>query len=84
MNFPSPHARRAALVLTFLAALSSVWFGVRTYGSFVLLRSAYHVGMPQSSSVRGWMTIRYVATIYRVPEIVLIAHLGLPLDISSV
>jgi membrane protein DedA with SNARE-associated domain len=56
---------------------------MRTYGSFVLLRSAYHVGMPQSSSIRGWMTIRYVATIYRVPEIVLIAHLSLPLDISS-
>ena len=83
MNFRSPHARRAALVLTVLAALSSVWFGMRTYNSFVLLRSAYHVGMPQSSSVRGWMTIRYVATIYRVPESVLIAHLGLPPDISS-
>jgi membrane protein DedA with SNARE-associated domain len=55
---------------------------MRTYGSFVLLRSAYHVGMPQSSSVRAWMTIRYVATIYRVPESVLIAHLGLPRDIS--
>jgi len=39
--------------------------------------------MPLSSSIRGWMTIRYVATTYRVPEIVLIAHLGLPLDISS-
>jgi len=39
--------------------------------------------MPLSSSIRGGMTIRYVATIYRVPEIVLIAHLGLPLDISS-
>ena len=83
MNLRSPRARRAALVLTFLAALSSVWFGVRTYGSFVLLRSAYHAGMPLSSSIRGGMTIRYVATIYRVPEIVLIAHLGLPLDISS-
>jgi membrane protein DedA with SNARE-associated domain len=83
MNFRSPHARRAALVLTVLAALSSVWFGMRTYSSFVLLRSAYQVGMPQSSSVRGWMTIRYVATIYRVPESILIAHLGLPPDISS-
>ena len=83
MNFRSPHARRAALVLTVLAALSSVWFGMRTYNSFVLLRSAYQVGMPQSSSVRGWMTIRYVATIYRVPESILIAHLGLPPDISS-
>jgi hypothetical protein len=83
MKLRSARARRAALVLALFAALSSVWFSLRTYHSFVLLRSAYHVGMPQSSSVRGWMTIGYVATIYRVPEILLIARLGLPLDISS-
>src|SRR4029450_2373796 len=83
MNFRSPQSRRAALFLTVLAALSSVWFGMRTYSSFVLLRSAYQVGMPQSSSVRGWMTIRFVATVYRVPESFFIAHLGLPPDISS-
>src|SRR5436305_1042260 len=82
MNLRSACARRTALVLAILAALSSIWFSLRTYHSFVLLRSAYHVGMPQSSSVRGWMTIRYVAEIYRVPEIHLIARLGLPLEIS--
>jgi membrane protein DedA with SNARE-associated domain len=60
--------------------VSSLWFGPRTYGSFLLLRSAYEVGMPQSASVRAWMTLRYVAAAYRVPEAVLIARLGLPTE----
>jgi membrane protein DedA with SNARE-associated domain len=62
------------------ALVSSLWFGLRTYGSFLLLRSAYEVGMPQSGSIRAWMTLRYVAAAYRVPEAVLIARLGLPTE----
>jgi membrane protein DedA with SNARE-associated domain len=57
-----------------------VWFGLRTYGSFLLLRSAYEVGMPQSAGVRAWMTLRYVAATYRVPEAALIARLTLPVE----
>jgi membrane protein DedA with SNARE-associated domain len=62
------------------ALVFSVWFGLRTYGSFLLLRSAYEVGMPQSGSLRAWMTLRYVAAAYRVPEAVLIARLTLPVE----
>jgi len=74
--------RRIALTLALLAAIATVWFGMRTHGSLLLLRSAYQVGMPQSSSIRGWMTLRYVAKTYRTPEEVLLARLGLPSDTS--
>ena len=39
--------------------------------------------MPQSSSIRAWMTLRYVAATYRAPEPLLIARLGLPADTPS-
>jgi membrane protein DedA with SNARE-associated domain len=43
-----------------------------------LLRSAYEIGLPTAGNVRGWMTLRYVSTSYRVPEGALIARLDLP------
>lgn len=80
-KFQSRWTRRLALAVAVLAAASAILFGVRSYGSLVLLRSAYQVGLPQSSNVRGWMTLRYVATTYRVSEAQLIARLGL--DVNS-
>lgn len=65
--------------MLFLAALLATgWFGVRSYGSFLLLRSASDLGMTEVSSIRAWMTLRYVATTYRVSETQLIMRLGLP------
>jgi membrane protein DedA with SNARE-associated domain len=72
--------RSAILVLVVASLSASIWFGLRTYRSVVLLRSAYEVGMPLSGSVRGWMTLRYVALTYRVPEALLTTRLALPLD----
>lgn len=77
ISVPSNWTRRAALALLIASLSASVWFGWRTYSSYLLLRSAYEVGLPQSGSVRGWMTLRYVAATYRVPEALLIARLGL-------
>jgi membrane protein DedA with SNARE-associated domain len=51
---------------------------LRSYGSFLLLRSAYEVGRPQVSSLRAWMTLDHVAATYRVPADKLIARLDLP------
>jgi membrane-associated protein len=74
--------RRTAALVLLLSAISAAWFGVRTYGSFLLLRSAYDVGMPQISHLRGWMTLRYLSTTYQVPEFLLVTRLGLPQDTS--
>ncbi len=72
--------RRAALVLVVLFALPTLWFAMRSYGSFLLLRSAYEAGAPKTSSIRPWMTLAYVAGAYHVPASALIGGLGRPSD----
>ena len=74
--------RGAVLSLAAVAALAALLFGLRTYRSFVLLRSAYAVGAPDVGSVRPWMTLGYVAGAYRVSEAALAQRLGLPSDID--
>jgi len=69
--------RRALIALCAVAALASVLFALRTTWSLQLLRSAYAVGAPGVSSLRPWMTLRYVASTWRVPEAALIERLGL-------
>ena len=70
--------RWAAIMVFALALIPTLAFGMRTYRSFQLLQSAYAAGAPETSLIRPWMTVRYVATRYRVPEDALIARLGLP------
>ena len=70
--------RGIAVGVVVVAALLTVLFGLRTYGSFLLLRSAYETGAPRTSSIRPWMTLAYVAAAYRTPNSVLAEHLGLP------
>lgn len=78
ISFRSKRARRVAAAILALAILPSLWFGVRSYGSLLLLRSAYELGVPTVSNVRGWMTLRYVATTFHVPADALAARLNLP------
>lgn len=73
---------RIWLLVVVLSALASIFFGLRSYGSFQLLRSAYEAGRPQLSSLRAWMTLDHVATAYHVPLNDLIPRLGLPTDTS--
>lgn len=69
------------LIALFVAAtVPTVVFGLRSYHSLLLLRSAYAVGAPDVSGIRPWMTLRYVDETYRVSETALIARLGLPAD----
>ena len=65
------------MALCVLLLLASIGFGLRAYVSMQLMRSAYAAGLPGVSSLRGWMTLRYVATTYRAPESALLARLGL-------
>lgn len=76
------HRARILLGVIALSALASIFFGLRSYSSLLLLRSAYEVGRPQVSSVRAWMTLDHVAATYRVPLQELISRLGLPPDTS--
>jgi membrane protein DedA with SNARE-associated domain len=65
------------LALFVVASVATAIFGLRAYHSLQLLRSAYAVGAPGVSSIRPWMTLRYVASTYRAPQAALIEHLGL-------
>ena len=78
----SKRGRRILVAVIALSALAAIFFGLRSYSSFLLLRSAYEVGKPQLSSLRAWMTLDHVAATYRVPEDELIARLKLPPDTS--
>jgi membrane-associated protein len=74
--------RLILLTLFAIAALAVVMFGLRTYRSFLLLRSAYKLGAPDVASLRAWMTLDYIARTYRVPGTALAECLGLPPDID--
>lgn len=69
--------RRVAVAVLIAATLSSALLGVRSYRSFLLLRSAHDAGAPMTSSVRPWMTLDYIAATYRVPEAALVERLAL-------
>ena len=74
----SARVRRIAAVVFLIAIVPTLFFGLRTYGSFRLLRSAYEAGAPMTSSIRGWMTLGYVAATYRAPAAALVDELELP------
>ena len=71
-------ARPVLLALFVAAGLGSIVFGLRSYHSFLLLRSAYELGTPKIGTIRPWMTVGYVAATYRAPSTVLVDRLGLP------
>jgi membrane protein DedA with SNARE-associated domain len=71
---------RILLLLIALTTLASIFFGLRSYGSYHLLRSAYEAGRPDASSLRAWMTLNHIAATYHVPLSELIPRLGLPPD----
>lgn len=77
MRYGSRLRRWLILALCLIAALATGVFGLRSYHSFLLLHSAYEAGAPDVASIRPWMTLRYVAGTYRVPETTLTARLGL-------
>ncbi|MBI4499426.1 MAG: hypothetical protein HY689_16180 [Chloroflexi bacterium] len=79
-----PRWQRAVLIAAIVvAALAGVMFGVRTYRSFLLLRSAQELGASDLGAIRPWMTLRYVATTYGVPQEALTERLGLPEQTDS-
>jgi len=77
-NFRSKRVRRLAAVFFLIVVAPTVFFVLRSYGSFRLLRSAYEAGAPITSSIRAWMTLDYLAATYRIPEADLERGLQLP------
>ena len=82
-GLPPGWARRLLIVLAVVAALAAIFFGLRSYHTLLLLRSAYAAGAPDASSLRPWMTLDYVSRTYGAPEAALRNRLGLPPGIGS-
>jgi hypothetical protein len=75
------HWQRPVLLALFaFAALAVAIFGLRTYRSLLLLRSAYELGAPDVGSVRPVDDSRHIARTYHVSEMALAERLGLALD----
>lgn len=71
----------AGLAVLLLAALASAaTLAHRTWRSYTVLDAARTLELPRAASIRGWMTVGFVATDYRVPQTELLAHLKLPPD----
>ncbi|MBI3964063.1 MAG: hypothetical protein HY329_00385 [Chloroflexi bacterium] len=69
-------------VLLVLATVATVASGLRTFQSWVFLRSAQEIGAIETASIRPWMTVAYVARAHGVSEEDLGARLELAADAS--
>jgi membrane protein DedA with SNARE-associated domain len=76
----SLRTRGIAAAVVIAASAGTVVFGLRSYHSLLLLRSAYELGVPTVSAIRPWMTIGYLAATHHTPTSSLIERLGLPPD----
>jgi membrane protein DedA with SNARE-associated domain len=74
--------RYALVALIATATLATAASGIRSYRSFLLLRSAYELGVPHLGSIRAWMTLRYVSEAYGAPPAALLERLGLAADVD--
>jgi len=71
-----------AAVLVLGIAATGV-FANKTWRTYSVLEAARTLDMPEAAAVRGWMTLGYVATHYRIPADELLAQLGLPADLPD-
>ena len=69
--------RVLAVLLIVAGIVASVAFGIRSFRTFLVLQSAYEVGVPAASSVRPWMTVAYITDLYRIPHQDLVASTGM-------
>ena len=72
--------RKIMLVLLIAGILLSAFFGLRAVHSFAHLRQdGFHPGNPDVNTIRGWMTVPYIARVYRVSPDYLYQQIGIPI-----
>lgn len=78
------HRRILAAVVVVLGLAITVFFGTRAVRSFQQMRYIHEQGLDRGTAsveaIRPWMTIRFVAVAYAVPEEYLYSQLKIPFD----
>jgi hypothetical protein len=81
---PNRGARILTAILIVGGALLTLWFGMRATRSFHHVRERGFRPPPMAtadvSTLRGWMTIPYIAHTYGAPEDYLFRELGIPAE----
>jgi hypothetical protein len=77
--------RRAALIVMIMLGVGiTIFFGTRAVRSFRDLQYIREQGLDRGTAsvdaIRGWMTIRFIAVAYAVPEEYLYSELAIPFD----
>lgn len=79
---PNRRARIITIVLLVFGVLLTLWFGTRSLRSFRHVRERGFRPPPMATAdvttLRGWMTLPYVAVAYGVPEEYLFHELKIP------
>jgi hypothetical protein len=80
-----PKLRLALVLVLVVLGFGLIWhFGTRSYRSFRELNYIHAEGLDRGTAsldaIRPWMTIRFVAVAYAVPEEYLYAKLNIPFD----
>ncbi|MEI7770470.1 MAG: hypothetical protein WCI67_10800 [Chloroflexales bacterium] len=80
-----PLWRRAALIVLIVVGVGmTIFFGARAVRSFRDLQYIREQGLDRGTAsvdaIRGWMTIRFIAVAYAVPEEYLYSELAIPFE----
>jgi hypothetical protein len=73
-----------AIVLILIGLVITVRYSMRTLSSYREIRYArennFDAGNPDLDLIRPWMSVRYIAVAYTVPQEFIFAELGIPID----
>jgi uncharacterized SAM-binding protein YcdF (DUF218 family) len=73
-----------AIVLVLVGLGLVIFFGIRSYRSFQAMRYIQEQGLDAGTAdveaIRPWMTIRFIAVAYAVPQEYIFAELNIPFD----
>jgi hypothetical protein len=70
---------KVILILVIVGVVLAAFFGFRTVRSFIRIqRAGLHPGATDVESIRGWMTVPYIAKAYQVPPDYIFQQIGVP------
>ncbi len=79
LNPTTPKTNRWLLILIVMGIILTAIFGFRTVRSFAQIQlTGLRPGTTDAESIRGWMTVPYIARVYCIPADALYQRIGIP------